>query len=138
VVELICYLLATIVFRLHALGNREGIISMARKVVVTLVDDYDGKSQAEETVSFAVDGVAYEMDLSADNAGQLRGFFDQWVPYARKVGRTRRGRGGVLRSANDREQATVIREWARKNGIDVSARGRISAEVVEAYKKANG
>ncbi|MEU5763093.1 Lsr2 family protein [Nocardia sp. NPDC047648] len=111
---------------------------MARKVVVTLVDDYDGKSQAEETVSFAVDGVAYEMDLSADNAGQLRGFFEQWVPYARRVGRARRGRGGVLRSATDREQATVIREWARKNGIDVSARGRISAEVVEAYKKANG
>ncbi|MBF6195803.1 Lsr2 family protein [Nocardia implantans] len=112
---------------------------MARKVVVTLVDDYDGKSQAEETVSFAVDGVAYEMDLSAENAGQLRGFFEQWVPYARKIGRARRGgRGGALRSATDREQATVIREWARKNGIDVSARGRISAEVVEAYKKANG
>ncbi|WP_040779264.1 histone-like nucleoid-structuring protein Lsr2 [Nocardia pneumoniae] len=110
---------------------------MARKVVVTLVDDYDGKSQAEETVSFALDGVAYEMDLSADNAGQLREFFEQWVPYARKVGRTRRGRGVTPRSATDREQATVIREWARKNGIDVSARGRIAAEVVEAYKKAH-
>ncbi|WP_327118095.1 Lsr2 family protein [Nocardia sp. NBC_01730] len=112
---------------------------MARKVVVTLVDDYDGKSQAEETVSFAVDGAAYEMDLSGDNAGQLRVFFEQWIPYARKVGRARRGRGGgALRSATDREQATVIREWARKNGMDVSARGRISADVVEAYKKANG
>ncbi|MEU2032945.1 histone-like nucleoid-structuring protein Lsr2 [Nocardia amamiensis] len=110
---------------------------MARKVVVTLVDDYDGKSQAEETVSFALDGVAYEMDLSGDNAGQLREFFEQWIPYARKVGRARRGRGGTPRSATDREQATVIREWARKNGIDVSARGRIAAEVVEAYKKAN-
>ncbi|MGQ4598984.1 Lsr2 dimerization domain-containing protein [Nocardia sp. R6R-6] len=110
---------------------------MARKVVVTLVDDYDGRSQAEETVSFAMDGVAFEMDLSTENAGQLREFFEQWVPYARKVGRARRGRGGAPRSVTEREQATVIREWARKNGIDVSARGRIAAEVVEAYKKAN-
>ncbi|WP_028477816.1 Lsr2 family protein [Nocardia sp. CNY236] len=110
---------------------------MARKVVVTLIDDYDGESQAEETVSFALDGVAYEMDLSTDNAGQLRGFFEQWVPHARKVRRARRTRT-VQRSANDREQATVIREWARQNGIDVSARGRIAVEVVEAYKKANG
>ncbi|MFR9749952.1 histone-like nucleoid-structuring protein Lsr2 [Nocardia sp. 004] len=110
---------------------------MARKVVVTLIDDFDGESQAEETVSFALDGVAYEMDLSTDNAGRLRDLFEPWVPHARKLGRARRGRG-VSRSTTDREQATVIREWARKNGIDVSARGRISAEVVEAYKKANG
>lgn len=108
---------------------------MARKVIVTLVDDFDGKSQAEETVSFALDGVSYEMDLSAANAGELRGLFEQWTPYARKVGRAPRGKA-QSRSASDREQTQAIRDWARKNGIEVSTRGRIAAEVVEAYKEA--
>ena len=44
---------------------------MAQKVQVLLVDDIDG-SEATETVSFGLDGVAYEIDLSSGNAGQLR------------------------------------------------------------------
>ncbi|WP_405162687.1 Lsr2 family protein [Nocardia sp. NBC_01499] len=110
---------------------------MARKVVVTLVDDYDGKSQAEETVHFTLDGVAYEMDLSALNAKQLRGIFAEWTATARKVGRAPRGTGNRSQPATGREQTGVIREWARQKGIDVSSRGRISAEVVDAYKKAS-
>ncbi|PXX61018.1 Lsr2 protein [Nocardia tenerifensis] len=110
---------------------------MARKVVVTLVDDYDGKSQAEETVHFSLDGVAYEMDLSALNAKQLRGIFAEWTATARKVGRASRGTGNRSQAAPGREQTGVIREWARQKGIDVSSRGRISAEVVDAYKKAS-
>ncbi len=109
---------------------------MAKKVTVELIDDYDGKSNAEETVSFAVDGVEYEMDLSVLNAGKLRGVFDQWTPKARKIGRAPRSKSGVVRPA-DREQTVVIREWARKNGHEVSGRGRLHAEVVEAYKIAN-
>ncbi|WP_069165251.1 histone-like nucleoid-structuring protein Lsr2 [Nocardia altamirensis] len=110
---------------------------MARKVVVTLVDDYDGKSQAEETVHFALDGVAYELDLSALNASQLRGIFEQWTPNARKVGRAPRTKGTAPRPAAGREQTAAMREWARKKGIEVSTRGRISVEVAEAYMKAN-
>ncbi|WP_280241711.1 histone-like nucleoid-structuring protein Lsr2 [Nocardia abscessus] len=109
---------------------------MARKVTVELVDDYDGKSPAEETVAFALDGAAYEMDLSVLNASQLRGLFEQWTPHARRVGRVRRGKS-ESRPTSDREQTQAIREWARKKGLDVSSRGRISAEVAEAYKKAN-
>ncbi|WP_097243887.1 Lsr2 dimerization domain-containing protein [Nocardia amikacinitolerans] len=44
---------------------------MARKVVVTVVGDFDGRSQAAETVSFAVDGVGYEIDLSQEDAARL-------------------------------------------------------------------
>ncbi|MFI9407934.1 Lsr2 family protein [Nocardia sp. NPDC052316] len=110
---------------------------MARKVVVTLVDDYDGKSQAEETVHFTLDGVAYEMDLSAVNAKQLRGLFAEWTSTARKVGRAPRGTSNRSQPTAGREQTGVIREWARQKGIDVSSRGRISAEVVDAYKKAS-
>ncbi|MGW4094115.1 histone-like nucleoid-structuring protein Lsr2 [Nocardia sp. NPDC004750] len=109
---------------------------MARTITVQLVDDYDGESPAEETVAFALDGVAYEMDLSVLNAGQLRGLFEQWTPHARRVGRVRRGKGQAQPAA-DRARTQAIREWARKKGMDVSSRGRISAKVVDAYETAN-
>ncbi|WP_109529081.1 histone-like nucleoid-structuring protein Lsr2 [Nocardia aurea] len=110
---------------------------MARQVVVTLVDDYDGKSDAEETVSFAVDGAAYEIDLSVLNASTLRGVFERWAPHARKVGRAPRGKASRSTAAPDRQQTIAIREWARKNGHHVSSRGRLSAEIVDAYNKAS-
>ncbi|WP_433576791.1 histone-like nucleoid-structuring protein Lsr2 [Nocardia brasiliensis] len=110
---------------------------MARQVVVTLVDDYDGKSSAEETVVFGLDGVSYEIDLSVLNASTLRGIFEQWTPHARKVGRVPRGKSIKARPAGDQDRSAAIREWARKKNIAVSSRGRISAEVVEAYEKAS-
>lgn len=110
---------------------------MARKVVVTLVDDYDGTSQAEETVRFAVDGVAYEIDLSVANANELRAVFEPWATHARKVGRRPQGKAGVTRPARDGEQSALIRQWAKKNGHKVSERGRISADIAAAYAEAS-
>ncbi|MFC9432381.1 Lsr2 family protein [Nocardia sp. NPDC057030] len=110
---------------------------MARQVVVTLIDDYDGKSSAEETVVFGLDGVSYEIDLSVLNASTLRGAFEQWTPHARKVGRASRGKSSKVQQSTSREDTAAIREWAAKNGHKVSTRGRIAAEVVEAYEKAN-
>ncbi|PKV76784.1 histone-like nucleoid-structuring protein Lsr2 [Nocardia fluminea] len=115
---------------------------MARKVVVTLVDDFDGTSVAEETVNFEIDGAAFEIDLSGTNAAKLRETFDQWLPYARRVGR--------IKSANRRSSASpapgtsarrsdlaAIRTWAGENGHTVSSRGRISSEVIAAYDSAS-
>ncbi|WP_280331229.1 histone-like nucleoid-structuring protein Lsr2 [Nocardia wallacei] len=112
---------------------------MAKKVIVELVDDFDGKSKAEETVRFGVDGVEYEIDLSVRNAGKLREVFEQWTGPARKVGRVSKGKSGrvVGRSTTDREQTAAIRDWARRNGYNVSSRGRIQADVVAAYSKAS-
>ncbi len=107
---------------------------MARKVIVELVDDYDGKSEAEETVQFALDGAAYELDLSVLNASTLRGIFEQWTPNARRVGRVPQGKSVKAKLGGAREDTAAIREWAAKHGHKVSARGRISADVVEAYK----
>ncbi|WP_174186476.1 histone-like nucleoid-structuring protein Lsr2 [Nocardia barduliensis] len=109
---------------------------MARKVTVELVDDYDGKSKAEETVVFGLDGTTYEIDLSVLNASTLRGLFEQWTPHARKAGRIPKGKS-MARSATSREQIPAIREWARRNGYEVSSRGRIQADIIEAYKKAS-
>ncbi|MGN2638406.1 histone-like nucleoid-structuring protein Lsr2 [Nocardia takedensis] len=110
---------------------------MARRIIVEFTDDYDSSSVAEETVNFALDGVSYEIDLSEFNAQQLRNSLEQWVASARKVGRT----PGVKRPprpvAADQADVHKIRDWARKEGLEVSTRGRVSAQIVAAYQKAH-
>ncbi|MHC9295542.1 histone-like nucleoid-structuring protein Lsr2 [Mycobacterium sp. LTG2003] len=113
---------------------------MAKKVTVTLVDDFDGEATADETVEFGLDGVSYEIDLSSKNAAKLRNDLKQWVEAGRRVGGRRRGRAagapGRGRGAIDREQSAAIREWARRNGHNVSTRGRIPADVIDAFHAA--
>ncbi|WP_280462756.1 histone-like nucleoid-structuring protein Lsr2 [Nocardia carnea] len=109
---------------------------MARKVIVELVDDYDGTSPAEETVTLALDGVTYEIDLSARNAGKLRDIVGGWAAHARRTGGRVTKSKRPSQAATDTRQTQAIREWARANGMEVSNRGRISAEVLEAYKNA--
>jgi|SRR5690606_13199520 len=108
---------------------------MAKKVQVQLIDDIDGSS-ADETITFALDGVTYEIDLSEEHAKALRESFSEWVGHARRAG----GRRNARRSSRSgsSSDAGKIREWARKHGYEVSERGRISAEVRQAYEKANG
>jgi hypothetical protein len=117
---------------------------------VRLVDDLDGEA-ADETVEFGIDGRNYEIDLSKENAGRLRDVLADFVSAARRAGGRRRGSssagtgsasGGAGsapkgRTAIDREQNQAIRDWARKRGMKVSDRGRIPAEVLEAYHKEN-
>lgn len=106
---------------------------MAQRVQVLLVDDLDN-SDADETVTFALDGVTYEIDLNKANASKLRDAFAPWVGHARRSG----GRKSAGRSAGARRKdVSAVREWARKNGHDISERGRIPAAVQEAYDKAN-
>lgn len=105
---------------------------MARKTQVLLVDDIDG-SDATNTVTFGLDGVAYEIDLNDDNAQQLRSTLEKWTALARRTGgRAKRGTG--VGTGSD---AAKIRQWAVENGYEVSERGRIRADVREAYAKAN-
>jgi hypothetical protein len=83
---------------------------MAKKVTVTLVDDFDGEGAADETVEFGLDGVSYEIDLSSKNAAKLRNELKQWVDAGRRVGGRRRGRSagsGRGRAAIDREQSAA-------------------------------
>ena len=108
--------------------------NMAQVRTVRLVDDLDG-GEAEESISFALDGVALEIDLSSDNAEKLRGIFAPYIAAARRGDgrRARRPQRLSTGSTAPREDAGPIREWAAVNGFTVSARGRISGEVLEAY-----
>ena len=120
---------------------------MAQKVQVILVDDVDG-GEAKETVSFALDGVSYEIDVSEANAAKLRDALAPWVGHARRVG-GRSGGGGGTRArsggsggsgrsrGNSKHDLSDVRSWARENGFQVSDRGRVSSEVIAAYEKAH-
>ncbi len=110
---------------------------MAQRVHVVLVDDIDG-GDAAETVSFALDGVDYEIDLSEQHAGELREALALYVGHGRRTGgRRRAGQRGGSGAARGGASAAEIRDWARENGWDVPARGRVSAEVREAYAAAH-
>lgn len=109
---------------------------MAKKVIIKLIDDLDGESEAAETVEFGLDGVGYEIDLTAENAERLREELAAWIGAARKNGGRRRP--GTRRSSGSSSSKTAeIRAWAQANGYTVSARGRIPADIVEAYEKAH-
>jgi hypothetical protein len=116
---------------------------MAQRVNVVLVDDIDG-SDATETVSFGLDGAQYEIDLSAGNADKLREALALYIGHGRRAGGRKRGSGTAKATANGRGKAAAggptaaeIRAWARDNGHDVPERGRVSADVREAYAAAH-
>jgi nucleoid-associated protein Lsr2 len=114
---------------------------MAQKTIVQLVDDLDG-TQADDisTVTFSLDGVTYEIDLTETNASNLRKSLDEFVAHARRTGgRLKRGTATKASSGSataSHEQAQAIREWARRNGHEVSNRGRIPGSLIEAFEAA--
>lgn len=109
---------------------------MAKKTVVLLEDDIDG-SEATETLSFALDGSEYEIDLNEGHASELREALARFTDAGRKVSggrvrstaRTKASRGGP--------DAKAVRMWAVENDIQVNTRGRIQADVVEKYEAAH-
>jgi hypothetical protein len=121
---------------------------MAQKTIVTLVDDLTGE-EAEDitTVEFALDGVTYEIDLDDKNSARLRDALAEYVSAARRTGGRRSSGGGRRRSGAgtgtpratspggyDRETSKQIREWAKAQGFEVSDRGRVPNNVVEAWE----
>jgi hypothetical protein len=114
---------------------------VARQVIETLIDDIDGKA-AEETVRFGIDGVDYSIDLSGRNASKLRSLLSTYQDAGTRLGRStvsgvgrRETVGG--RRVGGRGENKAIREWAARQGKELSERGRIPAAIVEEYRTAN-
>lgn len=110
---------------------------MASVTEVKYVDDLDGSEAAGEFV-FGCDGIAYSIDLSAENSDRVEDFLAPYIAVARKLGKISAGNVTPIRRAGgaastDRLQNQVIREWARGQGMQVAERGRIPADVVEKY-----
>jgi hypothetical protein len=110
---------------------------MAQKVVIELSDDLDG-SQADETITFALDGRSYEIDLSEKNAAKLRKALAPFADAGRKQGGARRESKRVAASRDsNRPDPSAVRAWAASQGIEVAARGRVPAEVIEKFQAAH-
>lgn len=97
---------------------------------------------ATEHVTFAIDGgEELVMDLCPEH-------HEQWVEFERQqqvwadTGRPKSGPAAVPlsaaagRRARVEEDPAVIRAWAQAEGMAVSTRGRISADVRQAYRRA--
>jgi len=109
---------------------------MAKKTIVQLTDDLDG-SKADKTVSFSLDGVSYEIDLSQKNASALETALSKYISAARRTsGRAAASRGRAKRT-NVNAHPKAVRAWAASNGIQVNPRGRIPADVVQKFEAAN-
>ncbi|MGE5291537.1 MAG: histone-like nucleoid-structuring protein Lsr2 [Micromonosporaceae bacterium] len=110
---------------------------MAQKVKVTVVCDlpHDGEVEGEETLQFSFDGTAYEIDVCAKHAKELRDKVSPFADHARKAsgaGRRRRSRTGP-----GRERSAEIRSWAKQRGYKVNERGRIPAAIIAEYESAH-
>jgi hypothetical protein len=109
---------------------------MAKQVITVLTDDIDG-GDADRTIEFGLDGVNYTIDLSDKNVGKLRKALDPYLAVAARAGRASgNGRSAsrtVAPARANRDQNQAIREWAAKNGYELSDRGRIPGSIVEAF-----
>lgn len=111
---------------------------MAQRTTVVLTDDVDG-GEATETVQFGLEGVSYEIDLNEANAEKLRRSVELYVQNARRLGGRRSSAAPAAAPAEtdaDAVDATAVRAWAKENGVEVSDRGRLKAEVVQQFKDA--
>jgi hypothetical protein len=106
---------------------------MARRTSITLEDDLDG-SPAQETLRFGISGAEYEIDLSSKNAARLRSQMAPFIEHARKAGKMPRR---AVRTAASRRRSRDIRAWAQAQGIQLSERGRIPANVAAQYEAAS-
>ncbi len=107
---------------------------MAKTVSVVITDDLDGSSGAE-TAAFSIGGQNYEIDLSAANLARLEETLRPFMAAGRRTAASRPAR--AARANGDRIDRAAVRAWAAEQGLRVSERGRISAEVMTKYEAAH-
>lgn len=105
---------------------------MAKEIITSYVDDLDG-GEAAEQVRFALDKGRYTIDLSAENAAELRGFLARYIAAA-QIDRDPKSSARAVRQAKATDLAQV-REWARGQGIAIKDRGRVPEKVLQAYRE---
>jgi hypothetical protein len=111
-------------------------VTVAQRTQIIFTDDIDG-SDAEGTVTFALNGVQYEIDLGKKNSDKLARAFAPYVEAGRKVSTRTPARSPRAASAPKRHDQLAVREWARGQGLEVSSRGRIPADVLAKYEAAH-
>jgi hypothetical protein len=125
---------------------------MAQRTIVQLTDDLDGKPIPDgkgETIRFGLDRTDYEIDLGDKNAKALRDTVSKYVAAARRTGSGARstgnrrgtaGRGSAGRRGNGAARdydPRAVRAWAESQGIEVSQRRRVPADLIAKFQEAN-
>ena len=118
---------------------------MAERVIRQLIDDLDGKPIDDgfgERIQFSYQGSDYLIDLRPTNVDKFNAALEPFVKVAEKVGKARRGSKAdvtaeVTGSGRSKEQLEAVRDWAVKNGYDVAPRGRVKAEILDAFDAAH-
>lgn len=102
------------------------------------VDDLDAsvgtRTEADETIEFALDGKSYEIDLTSEHAAELRAALEEYIQAARRAGGSAKAPAKPKAKTDDEQNKAGIRAWARKQGHTVSDKGRIPADVMAAYE----
>lgn len=109
---------------------------MAKKTFEKYFSDLSGEEieDGSPTVSFVFDGVGYEVDLTASERETFEKAVAPYVAIGRRAsGRTRAASSGGSASGPD---AKAVRAWAEEQGLDVPARGRVPASLIEMYQAA--
>lgn len=122
---------------------------MAKQVSVQLIDDIDGSvidDQAGETIEFSVSGVDYVIDLKPKNANEFHRKLGYYIEHATRTGGRKRAVPRPKAAAPDTSstpvakrdpaQTRAIRQWAADSGYEINDRGRIPAEIEQAYHAA--
>jgi hypothetical protein len=111
---------------------------VAQKMQTLFIDDIDG-SAAEGTVHLSLDGTAYEIDLNAGHAQQLRDALAAYIRAGRRTsGSSRRPSRSARKGSANALNPAEVRDWAKAQGIEVKDRGRVPAELVIKFKAATG
>lgn len=108
---------------------------MARQTQTVLTDDLDGTT-ADTTISFSYDGASFEIDLSKKNADKLTRAIGPYIEAGRRV-RTASGRSSRAASRTSGPKPADVRAWAKDQGMDVTDRGRVPAELIVKFQAAN-
>ncbi|MGI8416229.1 MAG: histone-like nucleoid-structuring protein Lsr2 [Nakamurella sp.] len=113
---------------------------MATQTIVTYVSDLSGDiiDDGGGSVEFSINGAEYTIDLTAKEVDKLNKALETYVDNATRLGGRRKVRiSSSSGGGRGKEQLQAIRDWARKNGYEVSDRGRIAAEIQEAFDAAH-
>jgi nucleoid-associated protein Lsr2 len=106
---------------------------MATETITKLVDDLSG-GPAERTLTFALEGQSYAIDLNKKNIAGFERALRPYLQAARAINEPRRSNRSPQRGSKNSPDLAAIRSWARENGYEVSDRGRLAADVIAAYR----
>jgi hypothetical protein len=107
---------------------------MARKTSLVIVCDFPHDKMLEgfESMTFALNGSAHEIDLCDAHGKEFSEKIGQYAQYGRRMRVS--ARPPKIRRTSNHDRTAEIREWARQLGLDIKDKGRLRASVIAAYE----